>query len=37
MHYLKADPHELKKQLEATSDIRVILLQIGEIYYLNMT
>ncbi len=32
IHHAKADPHELKKKLEAISDIVVMPLQIGEIY-----
>jgi len=35
MHYLKADPHEFKNTLEAKSVIKVVPLQIGEIYHLN--
>lgn len=34
MHYLKANPQEFKKKLEAKSDIKVIDLQMGEVYEL---
>jgi L-ascorbate metabolism protein UlaG (beta-lactamase superfamily) len=36
MHHAKTDPYEFKTQLEAISDIRVVLLQVGETYYLNL-
>ncbi len=32
MHRLQADPHEFKRKLEAQSDIKVVPLQIGEVY-----
>jgi L-ascorbate metabolism protein UlaG (beta-lactamase superfamily) len=32
MHHLKADPLQFKKKLESQSKIKVMLLQIGEIY-----
>ena len=35
MHHLKAEPQIFKNKLEATSDIRVVLLQIGEVYCLS--
>lgn len=34
MHYLKANPQEFKKKLEAKSNIKVIDLQMGEVYEL---
>ena len=35
MHHLKAEPQISKNKLEATSDIRVVLLQIGEVSCLS--
>ncbi len=33
MHLFKADPQEFKKKLEAKSNIKVVPLQIGEVYH----
>jgi len=33
MHNLKADPREFKKKVEACSDVQVMPLQTGEVYY----
>ncbi|MGP8322286.1 MAG: MBL fold metallo-hydrolase [Methanosarcinaceae archaeon] len=35
MHNLKSNPQKFKEKLEAKSKIKVILLKIGETYYLN--
>jgi len=35
MHYLKVDPQEFKNKVEARSDIKVVLLRIGEVYHLK--
>jgi len=35
MHNLKANPQEFKKKVEASSDIQVVPLQTGEVYYVN--
>jgi L-ascorbate metabolism protein UlaG (beta-lactamase superfamily) len=35
MHHAKADPQEFEKQLETAADINVVVLQIGETYYLQ--
>jgi L-ascorbate metabolism protein UlaG (beta-lactamase superfamily) len=35
IHHAKADPSEFKSKLEAASFTKVMLLQTGEIYYLN--
>lgn len=35
MHNLEADPQEFKDKVEVRSDIKVVTLQIGEIYHLK--
>ena len=35
MHCFEADPEEFKKQVEYKSDIKVEILQIGEVYRLQ--
>jgi len=35
MHRFKADPQEFKKKVEAESNIKVVPLQIGEVYHLK--
>lgn len=35
MHHSKADPKEFKEKVEAKSDIKVLSLQIGEVYHLK--
>ena len=35
IHLFKADPHEFKEKVEAKSNIKVVPLQIGEVYHLK--
>jgi len=35
MHRSKADPQEFKEKVEAISHIKVVPLQIGEVYHLR--
>jgi len=35
MHTMEADPQELKKKVEAESNVKVVPLQIGEVYHLK--
>jgi len=35
MHRFKADPQEFRDRVEATSDIKVATVQIGEVYHLK--
>ena len=35
MHFFKADPQEFKNKVEPISDIKVLLLQMGESYKLK--